>query len=107
LIVAVRLIYIYAGRPIPLSELIGALGVLLLSISFIWMRLVRLHPALAVAVPCIGSGVVAFVLWMTKNRALALANGFLSVWYAVDWAKRVRNRKRRRFNGSSDHPKEI
>lgn len=101
-ILIVRVIYIYPGRPIPPIELFGAVGTLLFSVPFIWMkRLFTLPGTMAVAVPCISWGVVAIVLWMSKSRALAIPVCFLFAWYAFDWIKKVRIPEKRSADDSS------
>jgi hypothetical protein len=99
-----RMVYFYPGRSIPLTELVGTLGALLLFIPFICMRrLSTLHGTTAVAVPCINWGLAGCILWMSGNRTLAVLVSLLSLWYAIDWIKVVRNSERR-AKGKSEHP---
>jgi hypothetical protein len=101
-----RIIHFNPGRTIPLTELVGALGALLLLIPFIWIRrLSTLHGTSAVAVPCISLGLVVCILWMSGNRILAGLFGLLSLWYGLDWIKIARNPKRRGVDDRSEPPK--
>jgi hypothetical protein len=98
-----RMVYVYPGRPIPLTEVVGALGALSLSVPFVWMkRFTTLRGSAAVVVPCMSWGVIAFILWMTGERTLALLTSFLFVWYAYDWIIVARNSEKQRVDDKSE-----
>ncbi len=93
-IVLLRRLYIYPGHHLPLTELLGAAGAFLLSAPAVWIkRGSKLYGALSLSVPCIGSGVVALLLWINFSRPLGLVCGLLSAWYAFDWIRSARLRK--------------
>ena len=86
-IVLLRRLYIYPGHHLPLTELLGAAGAFLLSAPAVWIkRGSKLYGALSLSVPCIGSGVVALLLWINLVVHWDLS-GSLSAWYAFDWIR--------------------
>ena len=94
-IVAIRAIYFFPGRPIPLTEMAGGLCALLLTVFYVWTTgRAGIHETLILAVQCISSGLMAILLWITSNHIVALLCGSLSVLWSIEWVKRTRNPER-------------
>lgn len=101
-ICAFRMVHVYPGRPLPISEVVGALGALAVSVPFVWMkRFTTLEGVAALAVPCISWGAIALILWATGEPILAALAGLLFGWFAFDWVKASRGARKHHGNGKS------
>jgi hypothetical protein len=81
--------FVYPGRQISLREILGGVGVFLLSAPAIWIRRGLMpYKELTIIVACIVSGVSAVLFWVSYSHTFGIIFGVISISYSLDWITR-------------------